>query len=61
MFKIGLEEENIFKPEFDWQTKSVVFLGISLVGIDFETLQKFAWPLFLSKFGKGDVYLRFKA
>ena len=42
MFKIGLEEENIFKLEFDWQTKSVVFLGISLVGIDFEILQKFA-------------------
>ena len=37
------------------------FLGISLVGIYFETLQKFAWPLFHSKFGKEDVYLRFRA
>ena len=42
MFKIGLEEENIFKLEFEWQTKSVGFLGIPLVRIDFETLQKFA-------------------
>ena len=60
MFKIGHEEENIFKLDFDWQTKSVVFLGNSFVGIDLETLKKFAWPLFLSKFGKGDVYLRFR-
>ena len=42
MFKIGLEEENIFKLEFDWQTKSVVFSGNFIGGNCFETLQKFA-------------------
>ena len=43
-----------------WLTNKICcfFLGISLVGIYFETLQKFAWPLFHSKFGKKDVYLR---
>ena len=61
MFKIGLEEENIFKLDFDWQTKPVIFSGNFIGWNWFETLQKFAWPLFLSKFGKGDVYLRFRA
>ena len=61
--KIGIfRTKKIFSNSSLTHKQNLLFFSGNFIGWNwFETLQKFAWPLFISKFGKGDVYLRFRA